>query len=398
MKLITTLSRAAGLGLCVVAFSGTALADPGNGNGNGPEATPPGQEQKAETPAAAAPAPAQAPAPQSAQGQEKKAANAPAAKPAKAKPAKPASAPGQAKKAEKQAEHKPAKASSESNGKSADAHHHVIICHRTGSLSNPYVVINIPWTAWTHGHTTHPAKNGNADKILKDPASRPGSKDGFTKADCGAPAAPGTTNVTPPSTQQTGNCPATVTTTEHVLIGYWHATGATKDGERKFVLVHASEKSAHATGKHEDDFPATELRTITRTFSGENCKEHVTTTTPPTTPSNQAPTVQQAPQPVVQGLAAGVTPAAGAIGILPAQETAAAPVGGVAGAVASGPAAKNESAGGVLGAIASAPDAIADTATGTLPFTGFPVWMAALIGVALLLAGLTLRRRNAITQ
>ena len=46
MKLITTLSRAAGLGLCVVAFAGTAVADPGNGNG-GPASTPPGQEKKA---------------------------------------------------------------------------------------------------------------------------------------------------------------------------------------------------------------------------------------------------------------------------------------------------------------------------------------------------------------
>jgi len=45
MTYLQTPVRAAGLGLCVVAFSGTALVDPGNGNGNGPEATPPGQEQ-----------------------------------------------------------------------------------------------------------------------------------------------------------------------------------------------------------------------------------------------------------------------------------------------------------------------------------------------------------------
>ena len=73
MTYLKTLARVAGLGLCVVALSGTALADPGNGNGNGPATTPPGQEQKAETPAASVET--QAPAPQAAAGQEQKAEN-----------------------------------------------------------------------------------------------------------------------------------------------------------------------------------------------------------------------------------------------------------------------------------------------------------------------------------
>jgi hypothetical protein len=33
-----------------------------------------------------------------------------------------------------------------------------------------------------------------------------------------------------------------------------------------------------------------------------------------------------------------------------------------------------------------------------LPFTGFPTWLAVVIGVALILAGLTLRRRGAATS
>src|SRR5215212_4959317 len=48
MRLGTTLARAAGLGLCAVAFTGSALADPGNGHGQGNGGTPPGQEKKAE--------------------------------------------------------------------------------------------------------------------------------------------------------------------------------------------------------------------------------------------------------------------------------------------------------------------------------------------------------------
>ncbi|HYY32962.1 MAG TPA: hypothetical protein VE693_05185 [Gaiellaceae bacterium] len=63
----------------------------------------------------------------------------------------------------------------EDRGKSAEAQHHVILCHRTGSDSNPYVVINVSVRAWEHGHTTHPAKDGRDDILLKDPA-QPGEK------------------------------------------------------------------------------------------------------------------------------------------------------------------------------------------------------------------------------
>jgi hypothetical protein len=74
-------------------------------------------------------------------------------------------------------------------GNSSVAHTHVIICHRTGSKSNPYVVINISMSAWLHGHATHPERNGHNDILLKQGAA-PGEK--MPQSACG-----GSETVTP---------------------------------------------------------------------------------------------------------------------------------------------------------------------------------------------------------
>jgi hypothetical protein len=73
---------------------------------------------------------------------------------------------------------------SSAHGNSAVAHTHVIICHRTGSQSNPYVVINISMSAWVHGHSTHPDLDGRSDILLKVGAA-PGEK--LPKSSCGPP-------------------------------------------------------------------------------------------------------------------------------------------------------------------------------------------------------------------
>jgi hypothetical protein len=83
------------------------------------------------------------------------------------------------KKAEAQG--RPDKESS-ANGNSAVAHTHVIICHRTGSASNPYVVINISMSAWVRGHSTHPDLDGRSDIVLKMGAA-PGEK--MPRSACG---------------------------------------------------------------------------------------------------------------------------------------------------------------------------------------------------------------------
>ena len=47
--------------------------------------------------------------------------------------------------------------------------------------------------------------------------------------------------------------------------------------------------------------------------------------------------------------------------------------------------------GGVLGTVTN-------VAGSTLPFTGFPIWLAVVLAIALILAGLMLRRRGAVSR
>lgn len=114
-----------------------------------------------------------------------------------------AATPARGKSAEAKAKPKgrPVSLDEPARGRSTQAHHHVIVCHATGSASNPYVVINIPMTAWTSAHDRH---QDGRDFILKDPASRTGTKDGFSKADCvqPAPQQAGAQQAAPPAAKQ----------------------------------------------------------------------------------------------------------------------------------------------------------------------------------------------------
>ncbi|MGB2875653.1 MAG: hypothetical protein WBB76_09310, partial [Gaiellaceae bacterium] len=136
-------------------LAGAALADnphyPGSGNAPGKAGTPPGQAKKGTDHAL-----------DQGRGTTKQA-GAPASR--KLKPRHPAhpSHPAQATKAVTL--RRPGLAAPTGKGHEKTAHHKVIICHRTGSATHPYVVINVSINGWLHGHQKH------GDILLKDPAS-----------------------------------------------------------------------------------------------------------------------------------------------------------------------------------------------------------------------------------
>ncbi len=204
------LRRPAVFGVCVVALSLAAgLPEPAQadrGNGNGKHAQEPADAGYEQPPGLVDNDHAQA------KGHEKKAPEEPL-QPEPANPAvEPEGADGQPKSSPKSVESAASDKQHASGGnRSGDAHHHLVICHRTGSASNPYVVINIPWTAWSEAHSpgsahAHPALDGRVDLVLNDPASRPGSKDGFTSADCRVndPVPPPPPGPTPPASPPSG--------------------------------------------------------------------------------------------------------------------------------------------------------------------------------------------------
>lgn len=339
------LTRLAGLALCVLAFCGTASAQSSGGE-RGNSSSAPGQERKADH-AQSASSESQSQQSVGAEVKAKVSAKTEAKAQAEAAQATEKSATAQAKVAAKAAvkatvvtkvaakQAAKAEIQAQPSGRSAEAHHHVIVCHRTGSDSNPYVVINIPTTAWheAHSDTTgkHPPKSAREDKLLKDPASRPGSKDGFTKqSSCGAAPA-----VVQATAQESDVCP-NIAGMQTTL-----PAGTVKHGNGACVET----------------------------------KAEVTVTAQPTV--TEVAAVQTTAQVKAQVAA----------------QVKAAKAQAKAQAKAAQQAQVQPASGGVLGAVASAPEAIEETATsGTLPFTGIPLWFTVLLGTGLLLTGLALRR------
>jgi hypothetical protein len=136
-------------------------------------------------------------------------------------------------------------------------------------------------------------------------------------------------------------------------------------------------KVALCPGGHEVDVHALKAKGLLSASCG-------TTATLPTTNVTTA-VVPTAVGTVVGTTPAGNTPAAGtpaATGVTPSGV----PTGGVAGATAS----QGAPAGGVLGAIEA-------VGQGSLPFTGFPLWIVALAALGFIALGLTLRRRAGVT-
>jgi hypothetical protein len=344
----TRLATALALAVACTALTGAAFAGPPDDPGKSENA--PGQEKKAE-----APAPAPAATPPASPGKSESA-------PGKTKTSK-AATPSKGKSASAKGKGKSEVKVQQNEGKSADAHHHVIVCHATGSESNPFVVINIPMTAWKAAHDVH---QDDRDFILKDPASRQGTKDGFTKEDCEAQGgvAP---EVKTEEKKEEGCPPVTTVTKTTTETKVEHKAG--KKG--KIVEISPSDKSAHVR-KHGEK-KTTVVKTETKVVGQGECAAVVqaqgapTPTVAPTQPpaeAAQAPAQAQAAQ---------------------AQVTQQAPAGEVAGVQARIVKPKAKARGGVLGALGA-------VAGEELPFTGLPLWIAALIGFGLVGAGFGARK------
>jgi hypothetical protein len=197
---------------------------------------------------------------------------------------------------------------------------------------------------------------------------------------------------TPPAeqTQVTQVCgQKTTVTTSTKVVGVLH-------GKHEHLMTNP--KSAHFT-KHDDKKVVATTTETKVEATGENCGSSqtpgntTTTTTVTTTPVTPvAPVTPGTPAPVAPVTPAPVTPApvtsGGVNGTTGSQGTSnAAPTNasGVLGANAT--IKKSKPAGGVLGTVTN-------VAGSTLPFTGFPVWVALLLALALIAAGLMVWRRG----
>jgi hypothetical protein len=193
----------------------------------------------------------------------------------------------------------------------------------------------------------------------------------YTTANCQAAV-----STQPQSVTESRVC-GSITTVTHTqeVVGVRH-------GKSKHVMTNA--KSAHFT-KHHDQQVTEEKTVVQVTPTGEVCG---TAATQSSQPQTQASVVQVQALPATQGLPA-MAQGIPTVQSLPATQgmpVAAQAQGGVLGAQAS-LAPKSKSKGGVLGTVGN-------IAGASLPFTGFPIWVAVLIAVALIAAGLMLRRRG----
>jgi hypothetical protein len=351
----TRLAIALALAIGCTALTGAAFAGPPDSPGKSENA--PGQEKKAE-----APAPAPAATPPASPGKSESA-------PGKTKTSKAATpSKGKSASAKGKSEVK-SQVNTQSNagGVSADARQKLTICHATGSASNPFVKITPSEAGVFNGHLDSHQDGGD----IIPPFTWKGETfsqnwDAAGQAifnnNCEAPAEGGVLSVTEEKKEE--GCPpvttVTKTTTETKVE---HKAG--KKG--KVVEISPSDKSAHVR-KHGEK-KTTAVKTEAKVIAQGECPAVVQAlgAPTPTAAPTQAPAEAQA-QAQAQ-----------------AEVTQQAPAGEVAGVQARIAKPKAKARGGVLGALGA-------VAGEELPFTGLPLWIAALIGFGLVGAGFGARK------
>jgi hypothetical protein len=260
-------------------------------------------------------------------------------------------------------EHHSTKAKTESQHKPSmptQSDHKVTICHKTGSATNPYVEITVDYHALKNGHT---AAKGD---IIPAPAS-------------GCPTGQVSSTTTQQTTTEQESCTQTKVV-EKTVVSVEHFIGP--KGSGRFRVIHPNSHSSHFRDKHPDVILTTSVPTtvtVKAPCPTSTATESVTTTEQSTTTVAAA----AVPAPPAPAAPAAAAPA-------PAAPVAA---GGVLGATAPlHTTAKPKPAGGVLGATVRLGKSVGSS---TLPFTGLPLWIFALVAGGLILAGAAARRAGA---
>jgi hypothetical protein len=376
---IARLAGVSALALAVAAFAGAAAA--GNGNGNGNESAP-GQVKQEQ---AAQPAQPQQSAPATSSQ------NTP---------------PGQAKKSSGTSDSSHGVNSTQAGKKPSNSTTKWTHCSTAGGVGASALCAGVQGTPndqpdvskrYGNGKTAAQIANSRgapAGTILTGPGNsqphkvtacgKPNNKSGgvdvhavksYDNAKCQSAA-----STQQPSVTESRVCGAVITTTHtQKVVGALH-------GKHEHLMTNP--KAAHFT-KHADKKVTAESVTKV-TATGETCGS-----APAQSSASQASMAQVQALPATQGLpataqappATQVQPATQSLPATQGMPAATQAQGAVLGAHASLAQPKSKSKGGVLGVAGN-------IAGASLPFTGFPLWAAVLIAIALIAAGLMLRRRG----
>ena len=241
----------------------------------------------------------------------------------------------------------------------APAEHKVTLCHATGSSTNPYVLITVDYHALKAGHTADKGDIIPPTTIegVTYSANWTAAGQAIFNNGCKALVAhgPGTTTTVHTTTTVPATTTVHTTTTVPTVTTVPGTTTVHTTTTMPAVTTVPAATVQTTTAQSTTVQSTTVQSTTAQTTTAQATTGHVTT---------QAATTTVLPQ------------------VVPATTTNA---GGVLGAQTTRT--KPQASGGVLGTVTT-------VAGGTLPFTGFPVWLAVLVAIVLLIAGFALRRRS----
>jgi hypothetical protein len=369
MKLRIAVAMYAALALALAAFTGSALGGNGHGNsaGNGNaygQQNAPGQQQTS---------PGQ---PQSTQSTAPKSTGAKSNKTSKSSTAKSSTAKSSTAKS---STHGSAQHTSSAGVKPSNTTKHDTYApassNQTKLYGNGKTAGQIATQAGYGSATLHGPGNSQPHKVLcgghevdVHALAHKGSKCGSTDQQH---------QTVEQHTQTTSNC-TTQTQTSEVVVGVQHSTGP--KGSGRFVVIHPSSHSAHYRNKHPDTLVTSTVTTST-TRPSSACGTSNNSTSSSSTQSTSSVQSQATQQVSAQATA---------------QQAPAGATGAVLGAVHTLPQAKAKSSsrpvGGVLGATARLGRSVGAK---TLPFTGLPLWLFALVAIGLIGVGLATQRMTA---